>query len=221
MIPSQIRVLRKQRDWSQQDLAKYSSLTQGVISRAEDPDYGNLTVNTLVKVAAGFDCAFIGRFVPFSQFARWYDGLDHEKSLEVPSFAEDTEPNFVDRKAVERSVRSVTASSFASPQREAGALPTVQYKLAFAASQGVDVPMASVVNISAGRRNRVGNRQGKASGRTARSKAHSIRGVRGALGEQRSVRVDPMEPKNDLRASGFVGQSSLAAYGYQHAVAPS
>jgi transcriptional regulator with XRE-family HTH domain len=96
MIPLQIRVLRKQREWSQAELAKQSSLTQGVISRAEDPEYGNLTVNTLVRVAAGFDCAYIGRFVPFSELGKWYSSLDDEKLLEVSSFESDT--GFIERK---------------------------------------------------------------------------------------------------------------------------
>lgn len=96
MIPLQIRVLRKQRDWSQARLANESKLTQGVISRAEDPDYGNLTVNTLVRIGAGFDCAFIGRFVPFSDLARWYTDLGNEKSLEVASF--DTDTGFIEKK---------------------------------------------------------------------------------------------------------------------------
>lgn len=89
MLPLQVRVLRKQRGWSQAQLANESKLTQGVISRAEDPDYGNLTVNTLVRIAAGFDCAFIGRFVPFSELAKWYTSITDEKTLEVPSFEED------------------------------------------------------------------------------------------------------------------------------------
>ncbi|HYW43930.1 MAG TPA: helix-turn-helix domain-containing protein [Bryobacteraceae bacterium] len=89
MLPLQIRVLRKQRGWSQAQLAHESQLTQGVISRAEDPDYGNLTVNTLVRIGAGFDCAFVGRFVPFSELAKWYTSVADEKALEVPSFAED------------------------------------------------------------------------------------------------------------------------------------
>jgi transcriptional regulator with XRE-family HTH domain len=89
MVPLQIRVLRKQRGWSQAQLAQESKLTQGVISRAEDPDYGNLTINTLVRIGAGFDCAFVGRFVPFSELAKWYVGMTDEKSLEVPSFADD------------------------------------------------------------------------------------------------------------------------------------
>jgi transcriptional regulator with XRE-family HTH domain len=89
LIPLQISVLRRQHDWSQARLAKESGLTQGVISRAEDPEYGNLTVNTLVRVAAGFDCAFIGRFVPFSELSRWYANLDDENSLRVASFLEE------------------------------------------------------------------------------------------------------------------------------------
>lgn len=89
MLPLQIRVLRKQRNWSQAQLAQGSNLTQGVISRAEDPDYGNLTINTLVRIAAGFDCAFIGRFVPFSELGKWYTAITDEKDLEVPSFGDD------------------------------------------------------------------------------------------------------------------------------------
>lgn len=96
MVPAQIRVLRTQRGWSQAQLAAESNLTQGVISRSEDPEYGNLTLNTLFRIAAGFDCAFLGRFVPFSELGRWYVGLESEKALEVPSFEEDT--GFTERK---------------------------------------------------------------------------------------------------------------------------
>jgi transcriptional regulator with XRE-family HTH domain len=97
MIPVQIRVLMKQRGWSQARLAMASNLTQGVISRAQDPEYGNLTINTLVKIASGFDCAYVGRFVPFSELGRWYTTLAHEAALRVPSFIDDCEP--IERKA--------------------------------------------------------------------------------------------------------------------------
>lgn len=90
IIPAQIRILRRQRKWSQAQLAKESSLTQGVVSRAEDPDYGNLTVNTLLRLAAGFDCAYVGRFVPFRDLEQWYSLLSSEGQLEVPPFAEDS-----------------------------------------------------------------------------------------------------------------------------------
>ncbi len=89
MIPVQIRVLRKQRGWSQEELAKQSKISQGVISRAEDPDYGNLSINTLTRIASGFDCAFIAHFVPFSKLGNWYSDLTNEKTLQVPSFEND------------------------------------------------------------------------------------------------------------------------------------
>ena len=89
MLPLQIRVLRREREWSQADLAQESQLTQGVISRAENPNYGNLSINTLVRIAAGFDCAFIGRFVSFSELGRWYSSITEDKALKVPSFPQD------------------------------------------------------------------------------------------------------------------------------------
>lgn len=86
MIPFQIGSLRKLRGMSQEELAKKSGLTQGVISRAEDPDYGNLTVNTIIKIANGFDLAFVGRFVPYSELASLHTNLSEESLGSVPSY---------------------------------------------------------------------------------------------------------------------------------------
>lgn len=96
VVPMQIRSLRNQRHWKQTDLAEAAGLTQGAISRAEDPDYGNLTINNLLRIAAGFDVAFVGRFVSFSELGKWYVNLSDEKSLMVPSFADDC--GFIERK---------------------------------------------------------------------------------------------------------------------------
>jgi transcriptional regulator with XRE-family HTH domain len=90
MVPFQIRALRKQRGWSQEQLATSATLTQGVISRAEDPDYGNLTINTIRRIAAGFDVAFIVKFVPFSELDRWFLDLT-EQSVQVRSFQEEND----------------------------------------------------------------------------------------------------------------------------------
>ena len=90
MVPFQIRALRKQREWSQEQLAKSANLTQGVVSRAEDPDYGNLTINTIRRIAAGFDVAFIVKFVPFSELDKWFLDLS-EVSVQVRSFEEENE----------------------------------------------------------------------------------------------------------------------------------
>jgi transcriptional regulator with XRE-family HTH domain len=90
LVPFQIEVLRKQRGWSQYELAERAHLTQGVISRAEDQDYGNLTVNTILSIADGFDVAFVGKFVPFSELDGWYVNLS-AKNMHVPSFDQENE----------------------------------------------------------------------------------------------------------------------------------
>lgn len=88
-IPFQIRTLMKQKKLSQEELARRAGLTQGVVSRAANPNYGNLTLNTLIRIAAGFDLAFVGKFVPFRELGTWFLNLS-EDSVAVPSFGEDT-----------------------------------------------------------------------------------------------------------------------------------
>jgi len=87
-IPFQIRALLKQHNLSQEELAERASLTQGVVSRAANPNYGNLTLNTLIRIAAGFDVAFVGKFVPFSELGDWFTDLSEDNVL-VPSFVEE------------------------------------------------------------------------------------------------------------------------------------
>jgi len=89
MVPFQIRALRRKRGWSQEELAKNSGLTQGVISRAEDMGYGNLTFNTAIAIAAGFDLAFIGKFVPFSELEHEHKKLSEDSIQSTPTFEEE------------------------------------------------------------------------------------------------------------------------------------
>lgn len=85
-IPFQIQTLLKQHQLSQEQLARQAKLTQGVVSRAQNPNYGNLTLNTIIRIAAGFDVAFIGKFVPFSELGKWFVELS-EESVQVPTFS--------------------------------------------------------------------------------------------------------------------------------------
>jgi transcriptional regulator with XRE-family HTH domain len=57
-IAYQIRSLRAQRGWSQKRLAEEMGKPQSVVSRLEDPDYGKLSVQTILEGAAVFDVAF-------------------------------------------------------------------------------------------------------------------------------------------------------------------
>lgn len=88
-IPYQVRALMKAKKISQQELAERSGLTQGVISRAANPAYGKLTLNTIIRIAAGFDVAFIGRFVPFSKLEDYFDALSESELADVPTFDEE------------------------------------------------------------------------------------------------------------------------------------
>jgi len=88
-VSFQIRTLRKKHFGSQAELAERSGLTQGVISRAEDQEYGNLTFNTVGRIAAGLDVAFIGKFVPFSELVRFSQDFSEGEFTSIRTFEEE------------------------------------------------------------------------------------------------------------------------------------
>jgi hypothetical protein len=91
-VAFQIKTLRKKHCGSQAVLAERAELTQGVVSRAEDQDYGNLTFNTVGRIAAGLDMAFIGKFVPFSELAKFSQYLSEDEFTRVPTFEQEKAP---------------------------------------------------------------------------------------------------------------------------------
>ena len=84
-IPMQVRALLDQQGINQTELSERSGLSQGVVSRCQNMQYGNLTINTIIKLAAGFDVAFIGKFVPFSELEEWF----LSEPPVVPTFAQE------------------------------------------------------------------------------------------------------------------------------------
>lgn len=64
-ISRQIRVLREQRGWSQTEFARICGKPQSVISRLEDPDYGKVSLQTLLDIRSAFDVGLQVRFVDF------------------------------------------------------------------------------------------------------------------------------------------------------------
>jgi len=88
-VAFQIKTLRKKHCGSQAILAERSQLTQGVVSRAEDQEYGNLTFNTVGRIAAGLDMAFIGKFVPWSELAKFSRDLSEDQFANIPTFEEE------------------------------------------------------------------------------------------------------------------------------------
>jgi hypothetical protein len=83
-IAWQIRVNRKMRGWSQEDLAVLLGTHQSAVSRMEDTTYGSHSVETLLSVANAFDCGLVVKFVPFSEIARLSEDLSPEAMLVEP-----------------------------------------------------------------------------------------------------------------------------------------
>ena len=91
-IPFQIRALRKQRKWDQRKLADKAGMLQPRISAVEKPGYGNLTLETLKRLAAAFDVALVVRFAPFSELIRWSDKFSPD-DFNALGFDEEIESN--------------------------------------------------------------------------------------------------------------------------------
>ena len=87
-IPFQIRAIRKQRKWTQKDLAYHAGMLQERISVAENPNYSRFNIKTLKKIASAFDVALIVRFVPIGELVDWELKLSSE-ALEAVKFDED------------------------------------------------------------------------------------------------------------------------------------
>jgi len=86
-VPFQIREMRKDRKWTQEELATRIDSCQPTVDMFEDPDYATFTVASLKRLASAFDVALVVRFVPFSELV---DDAVHPKTLAVPSYS-DTE----------------------------------------------------------------------------------------------------------------------------------
>lgn len=88
LLPFQLRALREQRGWTQQQLGERCGKAQAWICKLENPTYARFSLQTLKTLAAAFDVALDVRFIPFSDFV---DRLSNRRvdDLRVPSFAAD------------------------------------------------------------------------------------------------------------------------------------
>lgn len=87
-LAHQIRAIRMQRGWTQNDLAKRMHTTQAAVSRLEDPSYGRYTLSTLVELAKTFDSGMQVRFVSFVTMLH-ETFVPNAKNREVPTFEEE------------------------------------------------------------------------------------------------------------------------------------
>lgn len=68
-IAKQIKDIRIDRGWTQEELGKRCGMKQSYIQRLETP-YGAIrsTIDTLCRIAAAFDCGLELRFISWSEF---------------------------------------------------------------------------------------------------------------------------------------------------------
>lgn len=89
-VALQIRSLRDQRKMTQQQLGDAIGMAQTWVSKLENPDYGKMTISTLLRLANAFDTDLEIKFQPFSKTIHDLptQGPDY---FRVPSFKEEVE----------------------------------------------------------------------------------------------------------------------------------
>jgi transcriptional regulator with XRE-family HTH domain len=86
-VSYQVRALRAARGWAQRTLAQKMGKPQSVVSRLENPDYGKLSLQTLLEVGAAFDVALLIQYVSFPEFIRRTRDVSPE-AMQADSFDE-------------------------------------------------------------------------------------------------------------------------------------
>lgn len=92
-LAAQIYALRKQRGWSQEDLAAQTGIAQERISKIESANFDSLTMKSLKKFSRAFDVNLHISFESFSRGILDVANLNREQ-LEVKSRKEDLSANF-------------------------------------------------------------------------------------------------------------------------------
>ena len=67
-ITQQIRAIRNQRGWSQEEFGELLGKPQSAISRLEDRDYGRYTLQTLLEIATTYKLGLVVEFVEYQNF---------------------------------------------------------------------------------------------------------------------------------------------------------
>jgi len=84
-LPTKIRALRMERQWTQGELARRAKMAQPRISEIETPGERKLNLDTLQRIASAFDIGLDVDFVPFGELIHRSEGFDPD-SFSVQSF---------------------------------------------------------------------------------------------------------------------------------------
>jgi transcriptional regulator with XRE-family HTH domain len=128
-LPLKIRCLREEQGMTQRQLGDIAGMAQTWVSKLEDPNYGKLTISTLLKVASALDVGLQVDFVPYSKILG--DALRvNGTSFSVPRFANDaglSSPNVEYLGAVNHATQALSATviSFRQNTSAVSAVPAV------------------------------------------------------------------------------------------------
>ena len=92
-VAAQIAFLREREGWTQKELAQKAGMHQSRISALEDPNYENIEIATLRRLASAFEVGLTVRFVPFSEIIAWAGSSSPDK-LAPPAIKDDGYPSF-------------------------------------------------------------------------------------------------------------------------------
>jgi len=113
----QIKEMRLDRKLTQSQLAKALKLGgQSAVARLEDPSYGRMSLNTLLKVAAFFDVALITKMVPYSRFLAETRDVS-PKALVAESFESEDAAGAIENAPEFQLIRSAASSGHGITQR--------------------------------------------------------------------------------------------------------
>ncbi len=86
LIALQIKMMRKEKRWSQKKLGEQAGMKQPRIALLEDPDRTNgESITTLLRIADAFDVGLIVSYVPISENIKWATTLSPQR-LSPPSY---------------------------------------------------------------------------------------------------------------------------------------
>lgn len=87
-VPFQIRALRNQRGWNQEEFATRLGMSQPRVSEMERPGERRPNIETLLRIAEALDVGLQVRFVSFGELIEWAERFSPDDFV-VPSFEEE------------------------------------------------------------------------------------------------------------------------------------
>lgn len=141
-VAFQMEAMRDDRDWTQAKLGEMAKKPRTVITRIEDPNYGQFSIQTLREIAAAFNVGLLVKFVPFSRLLEEYDDVS-PAALAARSIN--------DPKEVRRLKRWAAAKDKAEQLKDLKETPA--HTLHLAASNGAGGNMLFLDKVRKGQRN--------------------------------------------------------------------